>query len=101
MDLEAELARRRCEVRERDLVVVRIGPGAAEIGGRALDPGDGPALRERFRAPVEEPLVVVVGKDGGAKQRGPQLTLDAVFAAIDRMPMRRAEVRERGRSCGD
>jgi hypothetical protein len=36
---------------------------------------------------------VLVGKDGGVKMREPHLDLADVFARIDRMPMRRAEMR--------
>jgi hypothetical protein len=36
---------------------------------------------------------VLVGKDGGVKMREPYLDLAEVFARIDSMPMRRAEMR--------
>jgi hypothetical protein len=54
-------------------------------------------LRQAYRgppagAPTE---VVLVGKDGGVKSRGPTLDPAALFGEIDRMPMRRQEMRER------
>jgi hypothetical protein len=54
-------------------------------------------LRRAYRgsaagAPTE---VVLIGKDGGVKSRAPALDPDALFGEIDRMPMRRQEMRER------
>jgi Domain of unknown function (DUF4174) len=70
----------------RDLVVLEaVGTGA-----------EARALRARLALPADRFRAVLVGKDGGAK-----LTADApvapqtLFATIDAMPMRRAEMRER------
>lgn len=38
--------------------------------------------------------VVLVGKDGGVKQRQSELELKEIFHLIDQMPMRQAEMRE-------
>lgn len=38
--------------------------------------------------------VILIGKDGGVKSRLDQVDLDALFADIDAMPMRRNEMRE-------
>lgn len=39
--------------------------------------------------------LVLIGKDGGVKDVSTELNLQALFALIDGMPMRRAEVKER------
>lgn len=42
--------------------------------------------------------VLLVGKDGGVKRRANDpVNLNELFAQIDRLPMRRAEMEERGR----
>jgi hypothetical protein len=53
-------------------------------------------LRSRFGATRAAFRVVLVGKDGGTKlaQSSPILP-DALFGAIDAMPMRRDEMRRR------
>ena len=54
-------------------------------------------LRQAYRGPPAggPSEVVLVGKDGGVKSRDPALDPTALFGAIDRMPMRRQEMRER------
>ena len=39
--------------------------------------------------------VLLIGKDGGVKSSSSDLDLDALFGLIDRMPMRRQEMRRR------
>lgn len=48
--------------------------------------------RSKLGASPNEALLI--GLDGGVKARGSQLDLDALYALIDAMPMRRAEQRE-------
>jgi hypothetical protein len=51
--------------------------------------------RKRFSIQEKDFEVVLVGKDGGVKMRSNQpLTPAEVFQEIDRMPMRRREMRE-------
>ncbi len=52
-----------------------------------------PAGIQRYRrAPKAETEVILIGKDGGVKYRGPKLNLEEIFALIDSMPMRRLEM---------
>lgn len=37
--------------------------------------------------------IMLIGKDGGVKMKGPNVTLQAMFDRIDTMPMRRREMR--------
>ncbi|UAW99590.1 DUF4174 domain-containing protein [Halopseudomonas nanhaiensis] len=43
---------------------------------------------------LEPGQVILIGKDGGVKNRLEQVDLEALFADIDAMPMRRNEMRE-------
>jgi hypothetical protein len=87
----AALESRRTDVLERDLLwfVLKAERVQSNYPG-ALSPGLPAQLREH--AGEAEP-VVLLGKDGGVKLRAGQLDLDAVFARIDSMPMRRREMR--------
>jgi len=78
---------------------------ALEARGRALADydiklvaltGDSAALRHKLRLPATGFAVALVGKDGGVKEtwRDP-VDPDRIFALIDKMPMRRDEVRRR------
>ena len=70
--------------KERDMVLVEvIGDGA-----------DARALRARFRVKRESFTVILVGKDGTAKDRWVEpVPMGEVFRLIDGMPMRQREMR--------
>ena len=92
-DMKRALAQRRCDVAERDMVIV-------EILAEGPDSDDAEALRRRFDVAEDDFHVVLVGKDGGEKLRaGAPPALDDLFALIDGMPMRRREMRESGAGC--
>lgn len=55
------------------------------------------ALRRYYRIPDDAFRVILVGLDGGEKLREEApLSMEALFATIDGMPMRRRELRQRG-----
>lgn len=76
---------------ERDMVVLEIVGDDVHVDGDVV--GSGAALRERF-SPTPPLTQVLIGKDGGEKLRGSSLGPDEVFATIDRMPMRRREMKD-------
>lgn len=80
----AALGSARTGIAERDLVVLEaIGSGA-----------EAKALRARLGLPSDSFRAVLIGKDGGAKlTAAAPIAPQAVFATIDAMPMRRAEMR--------
>lgn len=82
---------------ERDMVLVEVlGADRASLDGGSLPEGTAADLRRRYQVPVETAMLILVGKDGGEKLReSERWDLDAVFALVDRMPMRRQEQRER------
>ncbi|SDS06766.1 protein of unknown function [Halopseudomonas xinjiangensis] len=59
------------------------GPMAPELKANTL---------QTYR--IEPGQVILIGKDGGVKDRLDQVDLEALFADIDAMPMRRNEMRE-------
>lgn len=71
---------------------------AGALGDRPLAPEDTAALRARLDVPGGRFAALLIGKDGGVKDRfdGPVAPAD-LYAQIDAMPMRRQESRERGR----
>ena len=87
--------------REITLVVV-YDEGASFAGQRPLSKRDCDALRDRFarnrKGAKDGFTALLVGKDGGVKRTAHDpITCEELFAQIDAMPMRRREVRERGR----
>lgn len=87
--------------REITLVVV-YGVGNSFADERPLSERDCDALRDRFARNLRGAkggfTALLVGKDGGVKRTAHDpIACDELFAQIDAMPMRRREVRERGR----
>jgi hypothetical protein len=71
------------EVKDRDLKVDIVNKGNT--------------LYKKYRVKKNEFLVVLIGKDGTEKYRANKVVaLNELFAIIDAMPMRRAEIRKRG-----
>ena len=93
-DLATRLRTASAGIDERDVAwfVVsdtRIESNLAEPPGEALRTG----LVDRYFSDGTE-RVVLVGKDGGIKNRSETLDLDNLFFRIDQMPMRRTEMGE-------
>lgn len=63
-----------------------------------LDPAAAERLRSTFGVRPDDATAILLGKDGGEKQRQPLADpLDPLLDLIDGMPMRQREIRERGR----
>jgi Domain of unknown function (DUF4174) len=86
----------RTSLLDRDVVVVYV-VGATVSHDLGPGPGmSGSALRARFRATEGAFRALLVGKDGGVKLDSPApLTVTEIMSEIDRMPMRRDELRKR------
>ncbi len=84
---------RQCELANRDLKTVVIMDGStARLDGRRL--GAGSTQRLLSRLPIRDAKfeMLLIGKDGGIKQRWTgAVPLEDIFALIDGMPMRQAE----------
>lgn len=83
---------------ERDLIVVALsGDDSRLVTGARADLPAAETFRTRFELDSDSFEVVLVGKDGGVKERRDRLfATEALFDIIDAMPMRMREMRERG-----
>jgi NADH dehydrogenase [ubiquinone] 1 alpha subcomplex assembly factor 1 len=90
-----EVARTRAAFEERDLLlVVLAGSSGSRAGNRALTTDEAAAIRRAVDIDPGSFAVRLVGKDGGVKHAaGAPVPIGDVYARIDRMPMRRAEMR--------
>lgn len=71
-----------------------VGNNAVSRGTERLDSKAVPEFRKRFNVPVDDFEVIVIGLDGLVKQRGEEVVGDdELFALIDSMPMRQAEMK--------
>lgn len=109
---EAAIGKHREALRERHVLVLPVGWQLAAKAGDRGDRGRAEWVRQPG-AEAEKWLIrefslrpgktesVLVGKDGGLKKRLGRLDFPAFFEAIDRMPMRRAEMRAAGENPPD
>lgn len=84
--------------RERDMVLISVlQEGGSARDGEPLSAAAAATLRRRYRVAPGDFAVILVGKDGGAKERWAEPAgMEEVFRTIDGMPMRRQEMRRRG-----
>ena len=83
---------------DRDMVLIYISPSSiltfpttTGIEDKKLQ------IIHHFDIQSEKGETILIGKDGGVKLRKPlPVTTDEVFDLIDSMPMRRAEMRDKG-----
>ena len=54
--------------------------------------------RTKQKYPIERGRVLLIGKDGGIKDRDKTLQLNALFKKIDSMPMRQEEMKSKAQS---
>jgi Domain of unknown function (DUF4174) len=79
---------------ERDLVVISVLKDMVPMKRRPAAPVSADDLWDAYDVLPHDCLVVLIGKDGGAKLRQDEPTLAAdLFALIDSMPMRKQEMR--------
>lgn len=76
--------------REREMVLYTVVAGKGSRNEQPLEPAHTAALLKALGLDAKGPAAfVLVGKDGGVKLReGAGVDLNAVFAEVDRMPMR-------------
>ena len=79
-------------VLERDLKVFSVFPNGGTQGDEALTQQDIDTLRSAYEV-ADEFLFILIGKDGGVKNRSPKVVkMSELFAQIDTMPMRQREM---------
>ena len=87
----------KAEIEERDIAWFVLGDNMLHTNydGR-LEGNLRQELMDSYFTPLPaETAVLLVGKDGTVKSRSVDLDLEATFGLIDRMPMRRAEMRRK------
>ena len=83
------------ELRDRDLLVAYLFREEGYIEDETLFAEDVTALRERYGVGEDDFIVLLIGKDGTAKERLEEPIEPAdLFETIDAMPMRQREMRE-------
>lgn len=88
-DLEADSA----GLKDRDLVIYRIIRNGVVVD-KKLNREKSIQLQERYNIDSPHFKIILIGKDGGEKVRQYKpITREELFAIIDGMPMRRAEMR--------
>ncbi|MEM0991652.1 MAG: DUF4174 domain-containing protein [Bacteroidota bacterium] len=83
---------------ERDLVIYQLlETQAFDPKQQALDKKVVEQLRKKYEAPIDVFTTILIGKDGGEKLRVKYKILDRelLYATIDAMPMRRAEMKRK------
>ena len=89
-ELRAEIDRNIASWRDRDMHLVILE--GDRVGGEEAEQ-DAKAWRQKFGLPQEG--AVLVGKDGGVKERWPAAPqLQNIFDLVDAMPMRQRELRD-------
>ncbi|MDB5877006.1 MAG: hypothetical protein JWQ41_420 [Variovorax sp.] len=75
---------------DRDMVLFTVVAGEGRRDGKLLGARRTRAMLQALDLPDDgKPRFLLIGKDGGVKMtEGADVKLDAVFAEIDRMPMR-------------
>jgi hypothetical protein len=79
---------------ERDLLIFELlAQGTSHVNGQNIDAEEVAKIRDYFKVSAKDFRVVLVGKDGTAKQydKSP-VSPTAIFTTIDAMPMRRQEM---------
>jgi len=81
-------------IEEREIVIFSVFEGSAKNSDKQLlSKNDCLYLRDKFHIKKDEFCIVLIGKDGGEKYRKSTILPSAeLFAVIDAMPMRRAEM---------
>lgn len=79
----------------RDLVVASIyAHGDGQIGSKLISTAQSEALRDQFNVEPDGFTAILIGKDGGEKQRfSKPVAPQELFAIIDEMPMRQEEMK--------
>jgi hypothetical protein len=98
--LQQEISARKNEVDDRNLVIFEIlESGPSRMDTTQIDPRTAASLRKHFDLPPKTFMLILLGKDGGIKlKRNDRVKLEEIFSLIDSMPMRKDEMRQKGKN---
>jgi len=90
-----------CEIEDRNIVLGNFFlNGESTLSGQQVTEGYASELRQRFGVEANEFTVILIGKDGLEKYRSNKIPIvTELLGLIDRMPMRRIELRQQPSSC--
>ncbi len=81
---------------DRDLKLISLVAERVYVNGVSTDQLDAAFMREQYDLP-NQCVAILVGKDGTVKlRRDAAISAAELFSVIDRMPMRRREMKDRG-----
>ena len=97
------LQRRHCELDDRNMIIgVILELGQSRLDDQPISPSDASALRKRYAIDRDQFAAILIGKDGSEKYRRYDVPeLDGIFALIDGMPMRQAEMSQNPVDCNE
>ena len=96
--LNQQLLKNREALTDRDLIVINLTTEKVKLVDQVRPTNEERiALLKKFKiSKAESPTFILIGKDGGEKSRQTEaLDLEKIFALIDTMPMRKAEMKEK------
>lgn len=92
LTMASEAKAHSCQFSNRDLRMLLIVAGNVFFDGKAVGATSASRLIAQLGLPDEEFAMLLIGKDGGIKQRWRSaVPVQEIFAVIDGMPMRRSE----------
>lgn len=80
-------------IADRDIIWFVVTDGGMESNLPDVSPAMAESVQETLSGQPQTARVILIGKDGGIKDRSDRLDLEGLFAQIDRMPMRIQEMR--------
>ncbi|MDZ7758104.1 MAG: DUF4174 domain-containing protein [Rhodohalobacter sp.] len=86
------------ELRDRDLILISVfDEECSKLNDEVISDTSAESIRERLSPQDNGYSIFLIGKDGGVKlNKDEVLEPEELFRVIDRMPMRRREMREGG-----
>lgn len=94
-EFEQALKKHQSDLEERDMILVPLGVSLEHDLTVSLPPEDQRIILERFDLTVGKTELVLIGKDGGAKEKIDHIDIPYFLRAVDQMPMRQMEMRKR------
>ncbi|WP_325894442.1 DUF4174 domain-containing protein [Grimontia sp. NTOU-MAR1] len=97
---ERQLLVYQCQIDDRDLHTLILDMNDLSDSSGLFSSQEIIKLMNKYRVKNNEHTAVLIGKDGTEKARWRQgFDIDEMVQIIDEMPMRKAEIRERGLRC--
>lgn len=96
-----ELELRQCDLNDRDMLIgIITEQGQSRLNNQPISKSRAEELRDRYRIEPGQFAAILIGKDGGEKERVDTVPdLDSIFALIDGMPMRQDEMMQSPVDC--